>query len=75
MSQYGKTLEKLDEQRRLEKEYVHEIVSSKDSLEGEEEERSTLEEKLDSIEKTNNELIAKLAKKRDHARAKVKVLK
>jgi hypothetical protein len=36
MSQYGQTLEKLDEQRRLEKEYAHEIASLKDSLEGEE---------------------------------------
>jgi hypothetical protein len=30
---------------------------------------------LDSIEETNKELIAKLTKERDHARAKVKVLK
>jgi hypothetical protein len=38
MSQYGQNLEKLDEQRRLEKEYAHKIASLKDSLEGEEEE-------------------------------------
>jgi hypothetical protein len=38
MSQYGQNLEKLDEQRRLEKEYAHEIASLKDSLEGEDEE-------------------------------------
>jgi hypothetical protein len=67
MNQYGQTLEKLDEQIRLEKEYVHEITSLIDSLEGDEEEQATLEEKLDSIEETN--------KKCDHARAKVKVLK
>jgi hypothetical protein len=48
MSQYGQTLEKLDEQRRLEKEYFYEIASLKGSLEGEEEERATLEEKLDT---------------------------
>jgi hypothetical protein len=47
----------------------------KDSLEGEEEERATLEEKLDSIEESNNEVISKLIKERDHARAKEKVLK
>jgi hypothetical protein len=75
MSQYGQTLEKLDEQRRLEKEYVHEIASLKDSPELGEEERATLEEKLDSIEETNNEVISKLIKERDHARAKVKVVK
>jgi hypothetical protein len=73
LSQYGKTLEKLDEQMRLEKEYAHDIASLKDSLE--EEERETLEEKLDSIEESNNEVISKLIKERDHARAKVKVLK
>jgi hypothetical protein len=75
MSQYGQTVEQLDEQRRLEKEYVHEIASLKDSLEGEEEEQATLEEKPDSIEENNNEVISKLIKERDHARAKVKVLK
>jgi hypothetical protein len=38
LSQYGKTLEKLDKQMRLEKEYANDIASLKDSLEGEEEE-------------------------------------
>jgi hypothetical protein len=38
MSQYGQTLEKLGEQRKLEKEYVHEIASLKEYLGGEEEE-------------------------------------
>jgi hypothetical protein len=33
MIQYGQTLEKIGEQRRLEKEYVHEIASLKESLE------------------------------------------
>jgi hypothetical protein len=53
MSQYGQTLENLDEQRRLENEYVHEIAALKYSLEGEEEEQLLFEEKLDSIEETN----------------------
>jgi septal ring factor EnvC (AmiA/AmiB activator) len=75
MSQYGKTLEKLDEQMRLEKEYAHDIASLKDSLEEEEEERATLEEKLNSIEESNNEVVSKLIKERDHADAKVKMLK
>jgi hypothetical protein len=43
MSQYGQPLKKLDEQIRLEKDYVHEIASLKESLVGEEEERVTLE--------------------------------
>jgi hypothetical protein len=38
LSQYGKNLEKLDEQMRLEKEYAQDIASLKDSLEGEKEE-------------------------------------
>jgi hypothetical protein len=38
LSQYGKTLEKLDEQMRLEKEYAQDIASLKETLEGEEEE-------------------------------------
>jgi hypothetical protein len=75
MSQCGQTVEQLAEQRRFEKEYVHEIASLKDSLEGEEEEQATLEEKPNSIEENNNEVISKLIKERDHARAKVKVLK
>jgi chromosome segregation ATPase len=75
MSQYGQTLEQLDKQRILEKEYVHDIATLKDSLVREEEERATLEEKLDSIKENNNEVISKLIKERDHARAKVKVLK
>jgi septal ring factor EnvC (AmiA/AmiB activator) len=60
---------------RLEREYAQDIASLKDSLEGEEEEWATLEEKLDSIEESNNEVISKLIKERDHARAKVKMLK
>jgi septal ring factor EnvC (AmiA/AmiB activator) len=74
LSQYGKNLEKLDGQMRLKKEYAQDIASLKDSLEGEEEERATLEEKLDSIEESNNEVISKLIKEHDHARGKVKVL-
>jgi hypothetical protein len=54
---------------------TQEIASLKDSLEGDEEERATLEEKLDSIEESNNEVISKLIKERYHARAKVKMLK
>jgi hypothetical protein len=60
---------------RLEKEYAHDISSLKDSLEEEKEERATLEEKLDYIEESNNEVIFKLVRECDHARAKVKLLK
>jgi hypothetical protein len=60
---------------RLEKEYAQDIASLKETLEGEEEERATLEEKLNSIEECNNEVVSKLIKERDHAHAKVKMHK
>ena len=41
----------------------------------EEKGRIDLEEKLDSIEESHNEIIVKLIKERDHAHAKYKVTK
>ena len=37
--------------------------------------RASLEEKLESIEESHNEIIAKLIKERDHTHAKYKVTK
>jgi chromosome segregation ATPase len=75
LGQYGQVQEALEEQRRLKREYDLEIASLKDSLEEEEEERGSLEEKLESTEESHNETIDKFIKERDHACAKVKVLK
>ena len=52
-----------------------EIASLKDNLEEEHELRVSLEEQLESIEETNDSIVAKLIKERDHARAKLKICK
>jgi chromosome segregation ATPase len=75
LGQYGQVQEALEEQRRLKREYDLEVASLKYSLEEEKEEEGSLEEKLESTEESYNETIDKFIKERDHARAKVKVLK
>ena len=45
------------------------------ALEEEQELRVSLEEKLETIEESHNETISKLIKERDHALAKIKMLK
>ena len=45
------------------------------ALEEEHELRVSLEEKLESIEKSQNEKVSKLIKERDHAKAKYKLAK
>ena len=52
-----------------------EKASLEDALEEQQETRVSLEEKLESIEESHNEIIAKLIKERDHAIAKYKVAK
>ena len=52
-----------------------EKASLEDALEEEQETRASLEEKLDSIEESHNEIIAKIIKERDHSIAKYKVTK
>ena len=51
------------------------IASLKASLSLEEEYRVSLEERLDSIDESNDLIIAKIIKERDHAIEKYKVLK
>ena len=65
----------LDKCHSLELEYVDEIEELKGALEEEQETRVSLEEKLESIEESHNEIISKLIKERDHVIAKNKVLK
>ena len=52
-----------------------EKASLEDALEKEQETRPSLEEKLESIEESHNEIIAKLIKEHDHAIAKYKFTK
>ena len=65
----------LDKWYSLEHGYADEISELKDALEEEQETRVSLEEKLESIEESHNEIISKLIKERDHVIAKNKVLK
>ena len=75
MSQYDDALEMLEVKGKIERDDAMEIASLKDNLEEEHELRVYLEEQLESIEGTNNSIVAKLIKERDHARAKHKVCK
>ena len=60
----------LEEKGRIEREDAMEKPSLENTLEEEQETRVDLEEKLESIEESHNEIIAKLIKERDHAHAK-----
>src|SRR5664279_4335642 len=59
----------------IEREDAIEIASLTVTLEEEQELRVSLEEKLESIEESQNEIISKLIKERDHAIAKCKLAK
>ena len=56
----------LVEKGRIEREDANEKASLEDALEEEQETRVSLEEKLESIKESHNEIIAKLIKERDH---------
>ena len=65
-----------DEKCQIERDDSITIASLKASLEEEEEElRSSLEERLESLDESNDLIVAKIIKERDHALAKYKVLK
>ena len=74
MSQYGEPQEMLEIKGKIEREDAMEIASLKDNLE-EHELRVSLEQELESIEESNDVIIAKLIKERDHAIAKYKACK
>ena len=75
----GETIEaleaSLEEKGKIERDDAMEKASLEDALEEEQETCASLEEKLDSIEESQNEIIAKIIKERDHAHAKYKVTK
>ena len=75
MSQYGEAQEMLEIKGKIEREDAMEIASLKDNLEEEHELRVSLEEQLESIEESNDLIVAKLIKERDHAIAKYKACK
>src|SRR4051812_20482483 len=74
MGQLVHSEELLQEKGRIEREYAIEISSLKSALE-EEEIRASLEDRLESIEESHDELVAKLINERDHAISKAKKLK
>ena len=59
----------------LEREYANDVASLKNDLEEEQETVASLEEKLETLEVSQNEIIAKLTKEIDHAKAQLKMLK
>ena len=59
----------------LEREYANDVASLKNDIEEEQETVASLEEKLETLEESQNKIIAKLTKERDHAKAQLKMLK
>ena len=59
----------------LEREYAIDVASLKNDLEEEQETVASLEEQLETLEVSQNEIFAKLTKERDHAKAQLKMLK
>ena len=64
-----------EEKCQIEREDSITIASLKASLEEEEEYRVSLEERLDSLDESNDLIISKIIKERDHAIAQYKMLK
>ena len=75
MKQYLETHTLLEKKQEYEREYTDEISSLNVALEEEHELRVSLEEKLESIEASQNEKVSKLIKQREHAKAKYKLAK
>ena len=73
-SQLNEALDYLEEKGRIEREDSIEIASLNNALEEEQELRVSLEEKLETIEESHDEVVSKLIKECDHALAK-KMLK
>ncbi|KAK1619169.1 hypothetical protein QYE76_024686 [Lolium multiflorum] len=65
----------IDKKGALEREYANDVASLKNDLEEEQETIASLEEQLETLEVSQNEIFAKLTKERDHAKAKLKLLK
>ncbi|KAK1629509.1 hypothetical protein QYE76_003824 [Lolium multiflorum] len=65
----------IDKKGALEREYADDVASLKNELEEEQETVASLEEQLETLEVSQNEIVSKLTKERDHAKAQVKMLK
>ncbi|MEI4896790.1 hypothetical protein Q8G71_36485, partial [Klebsiella pneumoniae] len=67
MDQLAQNKVLLEEKGRIEREDAMEIASLKNALEEEEEARVSLEERLESMEESHEEIVTKLVKERDNA--------
>ncbi|KAK1618006.1 hypothetical protein QYE76_023523 [Lolium multiflorum] len=65
----------IDKKGALEREYANDVASLKNDLEEEQDTVASLEEQLETLEVSQNEIFAKLTKERDHAKAQLKLLK
>ncbi|KAK1696898.1 hypothetical protein QYE76_013595 [Lolium multiflorum] len=65
----------IDKKGALEREYANDVASLKNDLEEEQDTVASLEEQLETLEVSQNEIFAKLTKESDHAKAKLKLLK
>ena len=65
----------IDEKYKIDREDAMEKASLENALVEEQELRVSLEEKLESLDESNDLIVAKIIKERDHALAKYKVLK
>ena len=75
LKQYVETQELLEKKPKSEREDANEIASFTVILEEEQVLQVSLEEKLESIDESHNEIISKLIKECDHAIAKYKLAK
>ena len=75
LNQYVETHALLEKKEEDEREYADEIAALNVALEEEHELRVSLEGKLNSSELAQDEIIPKLTKECDHARAKYKLAK
>ena len=75
LNQLGEALNTIQQKEIFDRENADEISTLSLALEEEEETRAALESKLESLDESHNEVLAKLTKERDHAKAKLKVLK
>ena len=65
----------LEEKGRLEREYASDIAALTSALEEEQEHHASLEERLESLDETNDEIIAKIIKDKELFIAKYKLMK
>ena len=72
---FGMAQDLLEEKGRLEREYASDIAALTSALEEEQEHRASLEERLESLDETNDEIIAKIIKDKELFIAKYKVMK